>query len=103
MANTPEIDLGPNAISIMQQIVYANVSDNPPASVQIDWAFNDGNTGSQGTGGAVRADRGRTLLLAGRDRRVATLATMLDPLTAKERRRLATAAAIIERMLDGGS
>jgi DNA-binding MarR family transcriptional regulator len=42
---------------------------------------------------------GRSLLLAGRDRRVATLATMLKPLTPKERRRLNAAAATIERML----
>jgi DNA-binding MarR family transcriptional regulator len=47
-------------------------------------------------------DRGRTLLLAGRDRRVATLAGMLDPLTPKERRRLASAAEIIEHMLGDG-
>lgn len=45
------------------------------------------------------SDRGRALLLAGRDRRVATLATMMAPLTPKERRRLDTAAAIIEHML----
>jgi uncharacterized delta-60 repeat protein len=38
--------------SFMQQIGYSNSSDNPPASVQIDWTFNDGNTGVQGTGGA---------------------------------------------------
>lgn len=47
-------------------------------------------------------DRGRALLLAGRDRRVATLAGMLEPLTPKERRRLATAAGLIERMLGEG-
>ena len=45
---------------------------------------------------------GRTLLLAGRDRRVATLAAMVKPLTAKERRRLDAAAATIERMLAPG-
>ena len=45
------------------------------------------------------SDRGRALLLAGRDRRVATLAAMLEPLTPKERRRLEAASAIIERML----
>jgi DNA-binding MarR family transcriptional regulator len=45
------------------------------------------------------SERGRDLLLSGRDRRVATLATMIDPLTSKERRRLENAAAIIERML----
>jgi len=45
---------------------------------------------------------GRSLLLAGRDRRVATLAAMVKPLTAKERRRLDAAAATIERMLAPG-
>jgi DNA-binding MarR family transcriptional regulator len=45
------------------------------------------------------SDRGRSLLLAGRDRRVTTLAAMLEPLTPKERRRLEAASAIIERML----
>lgn len=44
---------------------------------------------------------GRSLLLAGRDRRVATLAAMMDPLTPKERRRMATTADIVERMLAG--
>jgi DNA-binding MarR family transcriptional regulator len=46
---------------------------------------------------------GRSLLLAGRDRRVATLAAMVKPLTAKERRRLDAAAATIERMLAPGT
>lgn len=41
-----------NVASVMQQIVYANVSENPEASVQIDWSFDDGNTGVQGSGGA---------------------------------------------------
>ena len=39
--------------SAMQQIAYANTSDAPPSSVQIDWTFNDGNTGAQGTGGSM--------------------------------------------------
>jgi DNA-binding MarR family transcriptional regulator len=42
---------------------------------------------------------GRSLLLAGRDRRVATLAAMLKPLSAKERRRLDAAASVMESML----
>ncbi len=46
---------------------------------------------------------GRSLLLAGRDRRVATLAAMVKPLAAKERRRLDAAAATIERMLAPGA
>ncbi len=41
--------------SAMQQIAYANSSDAPLTSVQIDWTFDDGNTGSQGTGGALQA------------------------------------------------
>ena len=43
-----------NVASVMQQIVYANASDNPEASVQIDWNFSDGNGHpggqAQGTG-----------------------------------------------------
>ena len=42
---------------------------------------------------------GRSLLLAGRDQRVATLDAMLKPLTPKERRRLNAASVTIERML----
>jgi uncharacterized delta-60 repeat protein len=37
----------------MQQIAYSNTSDAPPATVQIDWTFDDGNTGDQGAGGAL--------------------------------------------------
>jgi DNA-binding MarR family transcriptional regulator len=48
------------------------------------------------------SEAGCAILLAGRDRRVATLAAMVAPLTTKERRRLASAAAIIEAMLAGG-
>jgi len=42
---------------------------------------------------------GRTLLMAGQDRRVATLAAMIKPLTPKERRRLDAAASVLETML----
>jgi len=45
------------------------------------------------------SETGRSLLLAGRDRRVATLASMVASLTPKERRRLDQAAATIEAML----
>jgi DNA-binding MarR family transcriptional regulator len=46
---------------------------------------------------------GRATLLAGRERRVATLGAMLAPLTPKERRRLDQAATIIEGMLGSRS
>lgn len=45
------------------------------------------------------SDAGRSLLLTGRDRRVATLAAMIGPRTPKERRRLAASAEIVEAML----
>jgi len=44
-----------NIDSIMQQIAYRNSSDAPVTSVQINWSFSDGNSGSQGTGGALAA------------------------------------------------
>ena len=30
-------------------IAYRNTDSTPPASVKLDWTFNDGNTGSQGS------------------------------------------------------
>ncbi len=39
----------------MRQIAYSNSSDAPPTSVQIDWTFDDGNAGAQGSGGALTA------------------------------------------------
>lgn len=38
---------------VLRHIAYANTSDAPPAQVQLDWVFSDGNAGSQGTGGAL--------------------------------------------------
>ncbi len=34
----------------LQSIAYSNSSDAPPASVQLDWTFSDGNSGAQGSG-----------------------------------------------------
>ncbi len=45
----------------MQQIAYSNSSDVPLASVQIDWSFDDGNTGAQGSGGALTATDSTTV------------------------------------------
>ncbi|MFA7281279.1 MAG: DUF4214 domain-containing protein, partial [Sterolibacterium sp.] len=39
----------------LSAIAYANSSDTPPASVQIDWNFSDGNSGDQGTGATLAA------------------------------------------------
>jgi hypothetical protein len=40
---------------VLQQITYSNADNVPPASVQINYTFNDGNAGAQGTGGAQSA------------------------------------------------
>jgi uncharacterized delta-60 repeat protein len=39
----------------LQSIAYVNVSDAPPASVQVEWIFNDGNVGAQGSGDSLVA------------------------------------------------
>lgn len=40
--------------TVLQNIVYWNSSDNPHASVQLEWVFSDGNSGAQGSGGALQ-------------------------------------------------
>src|SRR4029077_16123960 len=37
---------------VIQRFMSAKGSDNPPASIVVDYTFNDGNTGAQGSGGA---------------------------------------------------
>jgi hypothetical protein len=49
--------------SAMRQIAYSNSSDAPPASAQINWTFSDGNSGSQGTGGALTATGSTTVTI----------------------------------------
>ncbi|MBK8278316.1 MAG: tandem-95 repeat protein [Nitrospira sp.] len=51
--------------SAMQQIAYSNSSDAPPASVQVDWTFSDGNSGGQGSGGAFTATGSTTVTITG--------------------------------------
>jgi hypothetical protein len=41
--------------AVLNQLTYANNSDAPPASVQIDYSFSDGNSGAQGPGGPLAA------------------------------------------------
>ncbi|MFK7996126.1 MAG: cadherin domain-containing protein [Granulosicoccus sp.] len=47
-----EIPTSADVDNVLRQLSYANSSDSPPATVQISGTFNDGNTGSQGTGGS---------------------------------------------------
>ncbi|MBI5790324.1 MAG: M10 family metallopeptidase C-terminal domain-containing protein, partial [Rhodocyclales bacterium] len=48
---------------VIQHITYANTSVAPPATVQINWTFSDGNTGFQGSGGALTASGGTTVIV----------------------------------------
>jgi VCBS repeat-containing protein len=47
--------------NVLQHILYKNLSDNPPASVTMHYTFNDGNTGAQGSGGALTDTANRTI------------------------------------------
>ena len=61
-----EIPTAADVESILRQVTYANNSDNPPASVQIDWSFDDGNTdNSQGSGGFLSASGSTTVNIIG--------------------------------------
>ncbi|MCK6405225.1 MAG: cadherin domain-containing protein, partial [Rhodocyclaceae bacterium] len=50
---------------VMQHIRYANTADAPPASVQIDWTFGDGNVWAQGQGANKTATGSTTISIAG--------------------------------------
>ena len=58
-----EIPTSADVDNILRQITYANSNDTPPASVQIDWTFDDGNTGAQGAGGALTATGSTTVTI----------------------------------------
>lgn len=53
-----EVDFNENATQsrvneVLSSICYSNISNTPPSTIYIDWTFNDGNTGSQGSGGSL--------------------------------------------------
>ena len=50
-----EIPTTTDVVNILRQLTYSNSSDTPGSIVQIDWLFDDGNTGSQGSGGALQS------------------------------------------------
>lgn len=49
--------------SVLQQIAYSNSSNTPPASVQLDWTFNDANGGTQGSGGTLAVTQTTTVAI----------------------------------------
>ncbi|MCB1914612.1 MAG: DUF4347 domain-containing protein, partial [Rhodocyclaceae bacterium] len=60
-----EVPTSADVDNVLRQITYANGSDAPPASVQIDWTFDDGNSGAQGSGGALQALGSTTVNITG--------------------------------------
>jgi len=62
-SDTAEIPTSADVDKVLQQIAYANSSDTLPTSVQIDWTFDDGNTGAQGPGGALQATGSTTVTI----------------------------------------
>jgi len=60
-ATTTTVDVN----SAMQQLTYSNGSDAPSGTVQIDWSLDDGNSGSQGTGGALAVSGSTTVAITG--------------------------------------
>ncbi|MFK7888897.1 MAG: LamG-like jellyroll fold domain-containing protein, partial [Gammaproteobacteria bacterium] len=51
--------------SAMRQIAYSNSSNLPPATIQINWTFDDGNAVDQGSGGALTASGSTTVSIQG--------------------------------------
>ncbi len=49
---------------VLGHVTYTLTSSAPPATVQIDWRFSDGNTGAQGDGGALLATANTTVALS---------------------------------------
>ncbi|MEJ6022057.1 Ig-like domain-containing protein [Ramlibacter sp. PS4R-6] len=47
----------------LSSITYSSNSDTPSGQVQVAWTFDDGNTGAQGTGGALQAVGDTTMRL----------------------------------------
>ena len=58
--------------NILRQLTYANTSDTPPASAQINWAFDDGTTSAANATGsttvAITANDDAPIANAGGDR-----------------------------------
>ncbi len=67
--------------AVLQRIAYQNTGDDPPASVQLDWSFGDGNSGdAQGTGANPGTGTGSTTVsITGVNDEPTLTATRQDP------------------------
>ncbi|MEO8409824.1 MAG: Ig-like domain-containing protein, partial [Propionivibrio sp.] len=69
----------------LRSIAYTNSSDDPPVSVQIVWTFNDGNSGVQGSGGALTASGTTTVNITSvNDAPVRSAGTLADLVVAED-------------------
>ena len=64
-----EIPTSVDVDNILRPITYSNSSGTPPPSAPIDWTFDDGNTGAQGSGGALQAVGSTTVTIIATDQR----------------------------------
>ncbi|MEY8833378.1 DUF4347 domain-containing protein [Phaeobacter italicus] len=51
--------------NVLQHITYANTSDDPNTSAELNWVFSDGNSGTQGSGGAQTVTATQTVAIGG--------------------------------------
>jgi uncharacterized delta-60 repeat protein len=49
--------------SVLSHLTYANSSDNPDTTVVVDWVFDDGNSGEQGSGGSASVTGSTTITI----------------------------------------
>jgi trimeric autotransporter adhesin len=86
--------------AVMQQIAYANSSDTPPAGVQIDWTFSDGNAGAQGTGGALQVAGSTTVTITATNDAPTTSLVTLAAIAEDSGARLITQAQLLGNAAD---
>ena len=80
---------------VASSIAYANSSDNPPASVDLAWTFNDQNNGSQGTGGAESVSSQITVDITAVNDAPITTPVVLSSITEDSSARLITQAELL--------
>jgi len=54
-----------NLNKLLQSLTYTNATSKAPDSIQVDWIFSDGNTGDQGSGGALSVTGTTTVNMVG--------------------------------------
>jgi Cadherin-like domain/Cadherin-like/Concanavalin A-like lectin/glucanases superfamily/Bacterial Ig domain len=86
--------------SVLQQIAYSNNSDAPPMSIPIKFTFNDGNSGTQGAGGALQVDSIHTVAITPVNDAPTTTPAALTAINEDSGARLITQAELLANALD---